>query len=418
MKTKPANVKIQDFSYPLSNERIANYPLASREESKLLIYCDGNITESNYVNLSQFISEKSLMVFNNTKVIEARIRFQKPSGSSIELFCLEPHQQYESLQAGMHQKERVQWKCLIGGASKWKKGQLLEKKLNHPNQDLVLHANYISKCEGAFIIEFSWSPAEMIFAEVLHVAGSVPLPPYIKRKATELDSERYQTIYASCEGSVAAPTAGLHFTENIFEKLASKNIKNEFITLHVGAGTFQPVTHEFLDQHEMHEEWIELSASSILSIVKHFPDPIIPVGTTSIRSIESLYWLGVKTIIQPGISRESLNLGQWEAYELQNEKISVSEALNALLNWLDKNQFNKLVTKTQLLISPGYEFKIAKALVTNFHQPRSTLLLLVAALIGEDWKKVYDYALDHEFRFLSYGDGSLLYERKDPVSLL
>jgi S-adenosylmethionine:tRNA ribosyltransferase-isomerase len=405
----PKNISSENYTYILPNDRIAKYPLAERDHSKLLIYRKGNIIENKYANLADFIPENALMIFNNSKVIQARILFEKKTGARIEIFCLEPDQTGTNFSDFLQQKGKTVWKCLIGGASKWKKGQFLEKTVLSYNTEVRLRAVYRLKKSGNFLIEFNWTPAELTFAEVIKVSGSIPLPPYLKRAADESDADRYQTIYACFDGSVAAPTAGLHFTNRIFERLSSKNIQKEFLTLHVGAGTFKPLLSEFLLQHEMHEEHIEIPARTISAIVNHFPAPLIPVGTTSLRVIESLFWLGLKTVLEPGISKESLTIAQWDAYELPDQSISVTEALNGLLTWMESNSLEQLVTKTRLLISPGYEFKIAGALLTNFHQPRSTLLLLVAALIGDDWKKVYDYALENDFRFLSYGDGCLLY---------
>ncbi len=295
-----------------------------------------------------------------------------------------------------------------------KQGKLLEKKIKQGDKEIILNASYIEKRNDSFIIELSWSPAELSFAEILHYAGAIPLPPYIKRAVEEADAERYQTVYAHFDGSVAAPTAGLHFTDTIFKNLKEKNISTDFVTLHVGAGTFKPVKAETMQEHEMHAEFIDVSKTTIENIIKNLDNNIIAVGTTSLRTIESLYWLGVKQSLVG--SRESgvepdrlLLLSQWEAYELNEKNITAKEALLALLNWMDENKLERLVAKTQILIAPGYQFKIVKGLITNFHQPQSTLLLLVAALIGNDWRKVYDYALQNDFRFLSYGDGSLLW---------
>ena len=410
----PKNISIHDYSYSLPEERIAKYPLVERDASKLLVYNNGVITEESYKNITYHIPENSLLVFNNTKVVEARLLFQKPTGGIIEIFCLEPHEQYADITTAMSQKQKVLWQCLIGGASKWKAGQVLEKKIKQGDQEVILQAIYIEKKNDVFIIEISWSPVELIFAEVLHYAGAIPLPPYIKRAVEEADAERYQTIYAHFDGSVAAPTAGLHFTDNIFQTLKEKNILTDFVTLHVGAGTFKQVKSETMEDHEMHAEWIDVSKTTIKNILNNLGNNIIAVGTTSLRTVESLYWLGVK---QSGVgsqesgvySERSLNLLQWEAYELKGKNISAKASLQSLLKWMNENKLERLVAKTQILIAPGYEFKIVKGLITNFHQPQSTLLLLVAALIGDDWRKVYDYALQNNFRFLSYGDGSLLW---------
>ncbi|MBS1599251.1 MAG: S-adenosylmethionine:tRNA ribosyltransferase-isomerase [Bacteroidetes bacterium] len=406
----PKNINIQDFTYQLPEERIAKYPLKHRDASKLLIYSQRSITENTYSNIAQYLPEKSFLLFNDTKVIEARILFQKPTGGIIEIFCLEPHEQYADITTAMMQHENVRWKCLIGGASKWKKGQVLEKKIEYRGSFISLHVHYIEKRDAYFIIEFDWLPADLSFAEILHHAGLIPLPPYIKREVDPSDAERYQTIYANHHGSVAAPTAGLHFTADIFKKLQQKNIVWDFVTLHVGAGTFQPVKTDKLEHHSMHGEFIEVTDNIIQKILENPGQMIIAVGTTSLRTIESLFWLGVKIILQPDIETESLVIQQWDVYELSSKDISVKKSLEALLEWLHKKQIKKIITKTHLLIAPGYEFKIIGALITNFHQPQSTLLLLVAALIGVDWRRVYQYAMDNDFRFLSYGDGCLLFK--------
>jgi S-adenosylmethionine:tRNA ribosyltransferase-isomerase len=412
----PKNISIKDYSYSLPEKKIARYPLAERDASKLLIYKEGKITEDIYRNIDTHLPENSLLIFNNTKVVEARLLFQKPTGGVIEIFCLEPHEQYTGITTAMSEQGKVFWKCLVGGASKWKRGQILEKRVIDQNEEIILHATYTEKRTDHFIIELSWLPANLTFAELLHHAGAIPLPPYIKREAEATDAERYQTIYAHYDGSVAAPTAGLHFTQNIFEKLKKKNIQKDFVTLHVGAGTFKPVKTETIGEHEMHEEFIAVSVSTIENIFQNL-DNIIAVGTTSLRTIESLYWIGVKLAMGNGQSaidsRQSAisnqqELTQWEVYDLAQD-VSPTVALQSLLGWMKENKMERLITKTQIIIAPGYKARIAKGLVTNFHQPNSTLLLLVAALIGDDWKKVYDYALQNDFRFLSYGDGSLLW---------
>ena len=399
----PKNLSIKDFTYSLPEERIAKYPLAERDTSKLLIYRQGEITEDIYVKIDTYIPENSLLIFNNTKVVEARLLFHKPSGGMIEIFCLAPDERYPDITSAFLEQGKVFWQCLIGGASKWKHGQVLEKKVN----SIALEAKYIEKRSDCFVIELTWSPYHLSFAEILHKAGAIPLPPYIKREVEKSDSERYQTIYAHTNGSVAAPTAGLHFTHTIFEKLKEKNIQSDFVTLHVGAGTFKPVKSETLEEHEMHGEFIDVSKKTIENILNNLNNAIIAVGTTSLRTIESLYWLGIKTLLNPNI--EILSLSQWEVYDIPDKNISVKKSLESILQWMDKKSLQRLLTKTQIIIAPGYKIKIANALITNFHQPQSTLLLLVAALIGQDWKKIYTYALKNEFRFLSYGDGNLLW---------
>ena len=400
----PKYLSIKDYTYHLPEDKIAFHPLAERDSSKLLVYKNGPITESIYRDIADFIPDNSLLIFNNTKVVEARLLFQKPSGAIIEVFCLEPHEQYADITTAMLQKKKVLWKCLIGGASKWKHGQVLEKKMN----ELTLQCRFIEKRFDCFIVELLWNN-DLSFAEVLHKAGAIPLPPYIKRNAESEDSERYQTVYAKYDGSVAAPTAGLHFTPSIFKSLKRKNIQSEFVTLHVGAGTFKPVKAGIMQEHEMHPEYFEVSKKTIEHLVSNLNKTIVTVGTTSLRTIESLYWLGAKHSIVR--SREPLiaDVNQWEPYENEGRNVTAKKALQSLLEWMEKNNLDKITSKTQIIIAPGYKPKIAKALITNFHQPQSTLLLLVAALIGEDWKKVYDYALENNFRFLSYGDGSLLY---------
>lgn len=408
----PRSIAINDYTYLLPEEKIAKYPLQERDASKLLIYRNQHITEDIYRNIDNYLPGESLLVFNNTKVIAARLLFQKSSGGTIEIFCLEPHEEYADITTGMLQQGHVLWKCLIGGASKWKMGQVLYKSIQDNHQTITIEAKYIAKQTDCFVIEFSWSPAQLSFAELLHSAGLIPLPPYIKRMSENSDRERYQTIYAMPEGSVAAPTAGLHFTSAIFDKLRSKNIHTGFVTLHVGAGTFKPVKSEFMHEHPMHAEFIDTPIETIRQLLNHH-NHIFSVGTTSLRTLESIYWMGVKTILKPGISNEELTIKQWEVYdELQQQKLTAKEVLESLLLWMDKNNLQRLLGKTQILIAPGYPFQLVKGLITNFHQPQSTLLLLVAALIGEDWRKVYDYALKNEFRFLSYGDGSLLYLQK------
>ncbi len=405
--TDPRTLSIKDFSYSLPEERIAKYPLGERHASKLLIYEEGNICEDTYRNIADHIPANSLLVFNDTKVVEARLLFQKPTGGVIEIFCLEPHHQYPDITSAMLQHEKVLWHCLIGGASKWKHGQTLEKKTAYNSNDLILNARYIEKSIDSFVVELSWNDPSLSFAEVLHLFGAIPLPPYIKREVEASDAERYQTVYAHYQGSVAAPTAGLHFTEDVFENLKEKNIEKDFVTLHVGAGTFKPVKSETMRDHEMHAEYFTVTKSLVQNLIDHLDKNIVAVGTTSLRTLESLYWLGAKWLTDHG--QRTTEITQWEIYE-NPEHISPKEALTNLMKWMDKKETNSLTAKTQTIIAPGYQFKIVNGLVTNFHQPQSTLLLLVAAFIGEDWRQVYDHALKNNFRFLSYGDGSLLWK--------
>lgn len=404
----PKNISISGFDYYLPENKIAKYPLSERDASKLSVYKKGKISSDIFKNIPDHLPNDSLIIFNNTKVIGARIKFLKETGGVIEIFCLEPDARYADITSAMHQTKSVCWKCLVGGASKWKHGQILKKEIIKDNQIIILSASFAEKLSDCFIIQFSWSPANLSFAEAIHHFGITPLPPYIKREAEKSDNERYQTIYAARDGSVAAPTAGLHFTDNVFKKLAEKNIVKEFVTLHVGAGTFKPVKTETLSDHEMHAEFIEVNQTTINAIINNLERNIIAVGTTSLRTVESLYWLGLKTILFPEIDLENLTVAQWDAYELSIENISAKESLQSLLKWMKEKNLTKIITKTQLLIAPSYQFKIVKMLITNFHQPRSTLLLLMAAFVGDDWKKIYDYALQNDFRFLSYGDSCLL----------
>lgn len=405
MKTELQNIFINEYDYELLHEKIAEFPLKERDQSKLLIYKEGAIRDDHFYNLSRQLPTGSTIILNNTRVIEARILFQKSTGGIIEIFCLEPFEQ--TIEHSLATIGKVQWQCLIGGASKWKAGQLLQKEIAVKGMQFILFAKYITKQQDNFIIEFSWQPEHYSFAEILHNAGIIPLPPYIKRTATEEDKERYQTIFSKQEGSVAAPTAALHFTENVFQKLTSKNITAAYITLHVGAGTFKPVKTKTIAAHEMHQEPFTVSTDILKKLMAS--KNIIAVGTTTLRTIETLYWLGVKLL--NGLINTEWTLQQWEAYQLEKNYAAVStvQSMQALLDWLEKNKQPELHCLTSLMIVPGYDFKIVNALITNFHQPKSTLLLLVSAFIGEDWKKVYRHALENHYRFLSYGDSSLLW---------
>ncbi len=405
----PKELSIKDFTYNLPDDRIAKYPLPERDQSKLLLYRNQQITEDTYQNIADYIPANSFLIFNNTKVVEARLLFEKLNGGKIEIFCLEPHEQYPDITSAMLQKGKVWWKCLVGGAKKWKEGSLISRIEKYDFTEIVLTANKVEQLSDCFIIELSWDDSNLSFAELLHIAGAIPLPPYLNRSVEESDKERYQTIYAKHDGSVAAPTAGLHFTTRVFDKLAAKNIRHDFVTLHVGAGTFKPVKSETMQDHEMHAEFIDVSKAFITRLLSYLDQTVITIGTTSLRTIESLYWLGVKTKMDPSIKKEELQITQWEPYELVSDNISAKEALASLLLWMEENKTERLITKTQIIIAPGYQFKIIHALITNFHQPQSTLLLLVSAITGNDWRKIYNYAIENDFRFLSYGDGSLLW---------
>lgn len=401
----PKDISIADYTYALPEERIALFPLQERDASKLLIYKEGNISEDRFCNISNHLPANSLLVFNDTKVIHARLEFFKANGARIEVFCLEPAGNISEYISVMAAKEKSVWKCFVGGAAKWK-DEALEKDILISGQEVKLYARKISQEGEVYIIELSWEPAHFSFAEIIDAAGKVPLPPYIKRNVGVEDESRYQTIFARQEGSVAAPTAGLHFSEAVFEKLQQKNIQKAYVTLHVGAGTFKPVKATTMAGHEMHSEYMDVSKKAIETIIES--NTIAAVGTTSLRTLESLYWLGVKARLKPSV--QELNIEQWDAYEetLINSNLNKQEALQALLAWMEKNGRENIFTKTQLLITPGYSFKIADILITNFHQPQSTLLLLVAAAIGKDWEQLYDYALQNNFRFLSYGDSNLI----------
>lgn len=404
----PKDISISKYTYELPDEKIARFPLAERDQSKLLVYKSGKIDESIYADLAGHLPEEALLVFNNTKVVEARLLFQKPTGARIEIFCLEPDDRYADITTAMSQTGHIFYKCLVGGAGKWKRKQVLEKRIETATGEVVLTASMAEILSDSFVIEFSWQPAQLTFAELLHLAGMIPLPPYLHRQVEASDKERYQTIYAKNDGSVAAPTAGLHFTENVFKTMEAKRIAKSYVTLHVGAGTFKPVKAATMQEHEMHAEFIDVSFETIQQLLDNVGKTIVAVGTTSLRTIESLYWIGVKVLQQPAVSAAGLSVSQWQPYELQ-QQVSAVEALQGLISWMQTNRLERLITKTQIIIAPGYKLKLAKGIITNFHQPNSTLLLLVAAIVGDDWRRIYDYALAHDFRFLSYGDGCLLW---------
>lgn len=404
------NLRIEDYSYELPDERIAKYPLAERDASKLLIYKEGNIAEDTYRNIAGHIPGDAMLVFNQTRVVHARLLFKKPTGGVIEIFCLEPHSRYADIQTAMLQKESVWWNCLVGGAAKWKHGALLTIDIAEPA--FTLTAAIVAQEAGTFTIELSWD-GDMSFAEVLHHAGKVPLPPYLHREAEAGDEERYQTIYAKEKGSVAAPTAGLHFTERVMDSLQQKRIDAAFVTLHVGAGTFKPVKSETIAGHDMHAEWIDVEVSVIQQLVNQLENnkSIVAVGTTSARTLESLYWIGVKLLNHSVPDFNGIAVTQWEPYELPAD-IVPAHALQAIVDFLLQSHDTRLVTRTQIMIAPGYHLKIINGLITNFHQPQSTLLLLIAAVIGDNWKRVYSHAMQNGFRFLSYGDGCLLWQQE------
>ena len=398
------DISIRDFHYDLPDIRIAKYPLAERDLSKLLVYQKQSITESQYVNIADYLPNDSILFFNNTKVIPARLFFKTSTQRDIEIFCLEPVSDNVDVYADMLQKASVKWKCLVGGASKWQ-----EQFVTLCAMNLNIKAEIKERLQGTFVIEFTWQPEHYAFAEVLQIAGALPIPPYLKRATEDLDLERYQTVYAQKEGSVASPTAGLHFTRHVFEKLKAKNIQINYLTLHVGAGTFKPVKSETMADHDMHGEYIDVPIETLEYIRDNMGMQITAVGTTSLRTLESLHWIGEKIASNPNLQPRELTVDQWQPYSASSVKMSAVLALTCVIDYLKRHQLKTLYAKTSIIIVPGYEFKIVKSLVTNFHQPQSTLILLVAAFIGEDWRKVYQYALENDYRFLSYGDGSLLF---------
>jgi S-adenosylmethionine:tRNA ribosyltransferase-isomerase len=417
----PKHLSILDFTYDLPASKIASYPLEQRDASKLLVYGTGTaqISETTYSKLDEVLPSNTLLVHNDTKVVAARLFFTKESGSVIEIFCLEPASIYKDITTAMLAKKQVLWGCLIGGAKKWKEGSLQIKYGNNHTLTATKH----STLNDSYLIQFEWDNEVQSFAEVLEAVGNIPLPPYFNRAVESNDKERYQTVYAVAEGSVAAPTAGLHFTPALFNKLATKNITKEFVTLHVGAGTFKPVKAARMEDHEMHAEYIDVRTSFIQMLRDNFikqEQKIIAVGTTSLRTLESLYWIGAKIIAANSsannatntpLTLDNLAVEQWDPYTFteQGNLPSTAAALDALANWLNQNKLERLLTKTQIIIAPGYRFKIVDGLITNFHQPQSTLLLLVAAITNGNWKPIYQYALENNFRFLSYGDGCLIW---------
>jgi S-adenosylmethionine:tRNA ribosyltransferase-isomerase len=403
----PEQISIANYNYDLPQSKIALFPLEQRDQSKLLVYKNQTIADEVFENIAAHIPEKSLLIFNDTKVINARILFSKATGSTIEVFCLEPTGAFTNYETVMQATSSTTWKCLVGGAAKWQEDSL-QKLVTIGGKKVLLIAKKISHAEGAYVIEFSWNDSTITFAEIIHEAGNVPLPPYLKRKADNTDENRYQTIYATHEGSVAAPTAGLHFTNAVLEKAAAKNIKKEFVTLHVGAGTFMPVKAAHMAEHQMHAEYINVTIPQIENVRKNL-GKIVAVGTTSTRTLETLYWLGVKVFLNKHI--KDLQLTQWEAYKPENvnAKLPAAKALDALLLWLKNNKLSQVFMQTQILIAPGYSFKIVNMLVTNFHQPKSTLLLLIAAALGDNWQQLYNHALNNNYRFLSYGDSNLIF---------
>ena len=396
-------IAIAEYDYPLPDERIAKYPLAERDTSKLLIYNKGVVCEERFSNLPQFIPQNSLMVFNNTKVIQARLRFRKETGALIEVFCLEPEQPCDYQQIFLETKECV-WQCLVGNSNRWK-GGVLSQCVTVAGKEVVLSVERVGGPAAVNHVRFTWDGG-CSFAELLEAAGELPIPPYLNRATEESDTRTYQTVYSKVKGSVAAPTAGLHFTPAVLEALTAAGVEREEVTLHVGAGTFKPVKSELIADHEMHEEYIEVRKALLEKLIAA-GGCAVAVGTTSVRTLESLYFLGELVAENPAITQDELHVGQWTPYNREHS-LSTVEALEALVAWLERNALDRVHSHTQIMIAPGYTFRIVKAIVTNFHQPKSTLLLLVSAFVKGEWRKIYDYALAHDFRFLSYGDSSLL----------
>lgn len=422
MDTK--HIKISDYNYDLPDERIAKFPIAQRDHSKLLVYKHGEVSDDVFHHLPTYLPQGALMIFNNTKVIQARLHFRKETGALIEVFLMEPAEptDYELM---FQTTGHCSWLCMIGNLKKWKEGSL-KCDFEIKGHKLTLSATMrrgdalgseaqkmVAKGGGTnYWVDFDWDNDKVSFAEILEAVGELPIPPYLNRKTEESDKTTYQTVYSKVKGSVAAPTAGLHFTDAVLKDLDAHGIDREEVTLHVGAGTFKPVKSLEIEGHQMHTEYIVVHRRSLEKLIKH-ECRVIAVGTTSVRTIESLYYMGVHLLKHPEANEEDLHVNQWDPYELSEDGnlvdgITPMQAIQAIIDYLDRNGLEALHSSTQIIIAPGYQYKIVKMLVTNFHQPQSTLLLLVSAFLKGDWKKVYDYALSHDFRFLSYGDSSLL----------
>jgi len=404
------DINIKDYSYPLPEERIAKFPLENRDDSKLLLFIDDNTQtrepkEAKFVDIAKYLPDNAMMVFNNTKVVPARLLFQRDTGAIIEVFCLEPHDPVDYMIA-FGQTSKCQWKAIIGNVKRWKGGKLhlyVDESTEKSTIISSLTVELVQRIDNAAIVEFNWEGGYS-FTEVIEHAGRIPIPPYLKRETEAIDYQRYQTYYAKYEGSVAAPTAGLHFTQKEFDDIAAKGIERKNVCLHVGAGTFLPVKSESIGDHVMHSETFTVSDKFLRFLIGKGRRPLISVGTTSTRTLESLYFIGVHCIErgEPGY------VDQWEPYREEGYSYSLEESIGAILSYLERNELNHLTSRTRIIIAPGYKFRVIDYLVTNFHQPQSTLLLLIAALVGDNWRKIYQFALDNNFRFLSYGDSSLL----------
>ena len=404
MKTK--DIHISEYNYELPDERIAKFPKAERDHSKLLVYNKGEVGEDIFYNLPNYLPQGALMVYNNTKVIQARLHFRKETGALIEIFLLEPAEpaDYEQM---FQQTRRCSWLCLVGNQKKWKEGTLT-RELRVKNEEVRVSATRRGEHGTSQWIDFEWDNERVNFAEILDEMGELPIPPYLNRETQESDKTTYQTVYSKIKGSVAAPTAGLHFTERVLKDVDARGIEREEVTLHVGAGTFKPVKSDTIGEHPMHTEYIAVRRHTLERLLAHNCE-VIAVGTTSVRTLESLYYMGLKVVQNPDIREEELHVNQWEPYEEGRCKTEdVRSVIQALLDWMIRKELTVLHSSTQIIIAPGYTYHIVKMLITNFHQPQSTLLLLVSAFVKGDWHKIYDYALAHDFRFLSYGDSSLL----------
>lgn len=414
----PRNIEIKSYDYNLPDERIAKYPLEERDKSKLLIYKNQGISERHFYNLPEEIPADSLIVFNNTKVIQARLHFRKETGALIEVFCLEPESPRD-YQQNFSCEHECTWTCLVGNSKKWKDGAL-SQTITVDDTEVVLSCERIGESGASQKIHFFWDKP-VSFAKILDAIGELPIPPYLNRETEEKDKQTYQTVYSRIKGSVAAPTAGLHFTEKELQALRDKNVDLEYITLHVGAGTFKPVKSETIEGHDMHTEFISVPRKVIENILNHLKSsaaPLVAVGTTSVRTLESLFYIGYKLSLNPDAHPEELVVHQWEPYDI-SYSLSTIEALENIIAYLERTGEENLVTATQILIAPGFQFRLVKTIVTNFHMPQSTLLLLVSAFVdgdsleGPNWHNIYKYAMEHEFRFLSYGDSSILFHEND-----
>lgn len=405
-KNEIENLCISAFNYSLPDEKIAKYPLEKRDTSKLLLYDGGDISSTSFYHLADFIPEDSLLLFNNTRVIHARLLFHKSTGAAIEVFCLSPNQPSDYV-LNFQSRRQCTWNCMIGNAKRWK-DEALHLKIETLRGEVELTARKAEKTETDTLVEFSWNNSSFTFSELLEAVGKLPIPPYLNRASEEKDDETYQTVYARVEGSVAAPTAGLHFTDAVMENLLKKGISTAEVTLHVGAGTFKPVKSETIAGHDMHTEFISVPKETIEKLYLN-QKPLVVVGTTSMRTLESLYYIGKKIGENSHMGVPELSVLQWEPYEQENE-IPPRQALKNILDYLQRTGQDQLIAATQIMIAPGYRFHYPDAILTNFHQPQSTLLLLISAFVGEDWKTIYTYAQENDFRFLSYGDSSLLWK--------